>query len=195
MQSSGGEALGHRCPNCGSVKYRYSPVHGGRTVRVDCADCGRTTFPIWRKKPVYGKLGEEFPAAKLAVPEKKAEALRLTAAALAWLVSKPTTASATIKSASPSHLHAKTKKGLDQSVVVLGVNPVVIPPFLPVDAGPLVLTVKDHVLHTFFGAVAVNDSLMWAIPLPFRQSDAWTIASVAGGETTFHVPKFKPVIL
>jgi hypothetical protein len=33
---------------CGSTKWRDVPIHGGQTIRRDCARCGRfIDFPIW----------------------------------------------------------------------------------------------------------------------------------------------------
>lgn len=36
------------CERCGSREFRDFALHHGRTVRRDCADCGRTLgFPVW----------------------------------------------------------------------------------------------------------------------------------------------------
>ncbi len=36
------------CRNCGSTEFCEIPVHQGRSVRRDCARCGRTfNFPVW----------------------------------------------------------------------------------------------------------------------------------------------------
>lgn len=33
---------------CGSTKWRDVPIHGGQTIRRDCARCGRfIDFPLW----------------------------------------------------------------------------------------------------------------------------------------------------
>jgi hypothetical protein len=37
-----------RCPHCGSAATRDVTIHGGRSVRRDCATCGRfISFPVW----------------------------------------------------------------------------------------------------------------------------------------------------
>jgi hypothetical protein len=42
------------CP-CGSTQWRDVPIHGGRSIRRDCARCGRfLSFPLW-----YGQREEE----------------------------------------------------------------------------------------------------------------------------------------
>jgi hypothetical protein len=42
------------CP-CGSTKWRDVPIHGGRSIRRDCARCGRfIAFPLW-----YGRKEDE----------------------------------------------------------------------------------------------------------------------------------------
>ena len=45
-----------RCHRCGSSKYVDVSIHGGRSVRRDCARCGRfVTFPKW-----YGTKTDRF---------------------------------------------------------------------------------------------------------------------------------------
>jgi hypothetical protein len=40
---------------CGSTKWRDVPIHGGRSIRRDCARCGRfIAFPLW-----YGRTEDE----------------------------------------------------------------------------------------------------------------------------------------
>ena len=42
----GGVAV--RCDRCRSTEYRDVSIHGGRSVRRDCARCGRfLDFPVW----------------------------------------------------------------------------------------------------------------------------------------------------
>jgi hypothetical protein len=42
------------CP-CGSTKWRDVPIHGGRSIRRDCARCGRFLgFPLWYGQPEGG---------------------------------------------------------------------------------------------------------------------------------------------
>ncbi|OHB77742.1 MAG: hypothetical protein A2W31_03425 [Planctomycetes bacterium RBG_16_64_10] len=37
-----------RCDRCRSTEYRDVSIHGGRSVRRDCAKCGRfLDFPVW----------------------------------------------------------------------------------------------------------------------------------------------------
>ena len=48
------EAPGPVC-RCGSTRFRDVPIHGGRSVRRDCAACGRFLgFPVW-----YGETRNE----------------------------------------------------------------------------------------------------------------------------------------
>ena len=36
------------CDRCDCTEYRDVPIHGGRSIRRDCAACGRTAgFPQW----------------------------------------------------------------------------------------------------------------------------------------------------
>lgn len=45
------------CPRCGATKRREVPIHGGKSVRRDCAKCGRfLCFPVW-----YGKKMDAGP--------------------------------------------------------------------------------------------------------------------------------------
>lgn len=40
------------CPRCGSTAFVDTPIHDGRSIRRDCATCGRTTgFPVWNSTP------------------------------------------------------------------------------------------------------------------------------------------------
>jgi hypothetical protein len=46
-----------RCPHCGSAATRDVAIHAGRSVRRDCATCGRfVSFPVW-----YGEAAPEPP--------------------------------------------------------------------------------------------------------------------------------------
>ena len=41
-----------RCRKCGSTEFRDVPIHDGRSVRRDCAKCGRfLAFPLWHGVP------------------------------------------------------------------------------------------------------------------------------------------------
>jgi hypothetical protein len=41
-----------RCPQCGSCETRDVAIHSGRSVRRDCAQCGRfISFPVWHGEP------------------------------------------------------------------------------------------------------------------------------------------------
>ncbi len=43
-----------RCDRCGSVRFRDVEIHGGQSVRRDCAKCGTfIAFPVW-----YGATAE-----------------------------------------------------------------------------------------------------------------------------------------
>jgi hypothetical protein len=47
------------CP-CGSTQWRDVPIHGGRSIRRDCARCGRfIAFPLW-----YGRKEDEQASAQ-----------------------------------------------------------------------------------------------------------------------------------
>lgn len=40
------------CPRCGYREYRDVPIHGGRSIRRDCARCERfLCFPVWYGQP------------------------------------------------------------------------------------------------------------------------------------------------
>jgi DNA-directed RNA polymerase subunit RPC12/RpoP len=42
------------CSRCGSQRFRDVPIHNGRSVRSDCAQCGRfLAFPVW-----YGTMSD-----------------------------------------------------------------------------------------------------------------------------------------
>ena len=42
-----------RCPRCRYAAYVDVPIHDGRSVRRDCARCGRfLAFPVWYGKPM-----------------------------------------------------------------------------------------------------------------------------------------------
>ncbi|WP_442485598.1 AAA family ATPase [Aeoliella sp. SH292] len=50
-----GETVAHsdvpspHCPHCGSTELRQTPIHEGRSARLDCTKCGHTIdFPIWQ---------------------------------------------------------------------------------------------------------------------------------------------------
>lgn len=37
-----------RCPRCGPTAFNDFPIHGGQSVRRDCANCKRfILFPVW----------------------------------------------------------------------------------------------------------------------------------------------------
>jgi predicted RNA-binding Zn-ribbon protein involved in translation (DUF1610 family) len=62
-----------RCPHCGSAATRDVAIHSGRSVRRDCAQCGRfISFPVW-----YGEAPPPPPLpgwpAGVVVPEWWAE--------------------------------------------------------------------------------------------------------------------------
>ncbi|MBX3426610.1 MAG: hypothetical protein KF688_13095 [Pirellulales bacterium] len=39
---------------CGSTAWRDVVIHGGQSVRRDCAICGRfANFPIWNSRPLF----------------------------------------------------------------------------------------------------------------------------------------------
>ena len=47
-----------RCTRCKGTRFRDFPIHKGRSVRRDCAHCGRTLgFPVWygQAKDVNGR--------------------------------------------------------------------------------------------------------------------------------------------
>ncbi len=39
------------CDRCGAMEYRDVPIHGGRSTRRDCAQCGRfRSWPTWSSR-------------------------------------------------------------------------------------------------------------------------------------------------
>jgi hypothetical protein len=50
--TASGRSASAPCCRCGSSRFVDVPVHGGASLRRDCAECGRfISFPVWHGRP------------------------------------------------------------------------------------------------------------------------------------------------